>query len=288
MQLILTVHIHFVVMEFLQFTRRETRIATERHLKFQGTAKVNVDEICFNSQSNRQLDQKNIDRLCRIFQEEGCQNLSLAHHVPATVCRRHLTASLERANVSARALLTNSGSNPPNLQFQPGQLKGLHGRHRIAAGLETLPPDLRWWAVDIYSDGIVPLSVAVERSDISIAADIGDDLKTTLIEEYSNEKPPSDGEIYRKIRQYASDGNLHGELRWKARLCPNNRTRLESLAKNTHLRQAFDGVLGIPGHRSAMWISMLHRVVAVKCDEVCSFQVSSIPDANVSRKSPIT
>ncbi|KAJ5084904.1 hypothetical protein NUU61_009483 [Penicillium alfredii] len=40
-----------------------------------------------------------------------------------------------------------------------------------------------------------------------------EDLKTSLIEEYSNKKPSSDGEIYRKIRQYISDGNLHGELR---------------------------------------------------------------------------
>ena len=46
--------------------------------------------------------------------------------------------------------------------------------------------------------------------------DIGDDLKMSLIEEYANEKPPSNGEIYRKIHQYANDGNLHRELQWKA------------------------------------------------------------------------
>ncbi|PGG99690.1 hypothetical protein AJ80_09304 [Polytolypa hystricis UAMH7299] len=247
-------------MESLQFTPRETQLATERRLKFQGTAKVNLDDIYFDSQSSRQLDQKNIDRLCRIFQEEGCQNLSLAHHVPAVVCRNHLAAALGRANSSAHALLTAPESDPPLLRFQPGQLQGLHGRHRIAAGLQRLSPTHRWWAVDIYLD------------------DLGEDLKTTLIEEYSNEKPPSDGEIYRKIRQYANDGNLHGELRWKARLCPNSQARLNSLNKNTRLRHAFDGVLGIPGHRSAMRISMLHRVLAVRCDEEIAHYLNYVRD----------
>ncbi|OJD24739.1 hypothetical protein ACJ73_03894 [Blastomyces percursus] len=49
---------------------------------------------------------------------------------------------------------------------------------------------------------------------------------------------------------------------------------------NTH---AFDGVLGIPGHRNAMRISMLHRVMAVGCDEVSSRPASSVPHVNVRR-----
>ncbi|QSS63937.1 hypothetical protein I7I51_00998 [Histoplasma capsulatum] len=237
-------------MESLRFTERETRLAAERRLKFQGTARVDLDQIFFDPQSSRQLDHKNGDRLCRIFQEEGCQSMALAHRVPAAVSRQNLAAALRRANVGARELLTNPEPEMPRLCFPPGQLQGLHGRHRIAAGLEVLSPAHRWWVVDVYSD------------------DIGDDLKTSLIEEYSNEMPPSDGEIYRRIRQYANDGNLHGELRWKARLCSNSQTRLQSLFKNTRLRHAFDGVLGIPGHRNAMRISMLHRVMAVSCDEL--------------------
>ncbi|EER43197.1 conserved hypothetical protein [Histoplasma capsulatum H143] len=248
------------LMESLQFTERETCLAAERRLKFQGAAKVNLDQIFFDPQSSQQLDHKNVDRLCRIFQEEGCRSMPLAHRVPAAVSRQHLAAALQRANVSACDLLTNPEPQMPHLRFSPGQLRGLHGRHRIAAGLEVLSPAHSWWVVDIYLD------------------DIGDDLKTSLIDEYSNEKPPSDGEIYRRIRQYANDGNLHGELRWKARLCPNSQTRLQSLFKNTRLRHAFDGVLGIPGHRNAMRISMLHRVMAVSCDEEIAHYLNYVKD----------
>jgi hypothetical protein len=152
-------------MESLQFTQRETELATERRLKFQGTAKVDLDQIHFDSQPNRQLDQKNIDRLSRIFREEGCQNRTLAHHVPAIVSRHHLDAALQKANVSARALLTNPASEMPRLRFPPAQLQGLHGRHRITAGLDVLLPGHRWWAVDIYLAGIIPQSVVMEKSD---------------------------------------------------------------------------------------------------------------------------
>ncbi|OJD23472.1 hypothetical protein ACJ73_05169 [Blastomyces percursus] len=247
-------------MESLRFTDSETRLATERRLKFQGPAKVNLDQIFFDHRSSRQLDHTNVDRLCRVFQKEGCQNLTLAHHVPAAVSRQHLAAALQKANRSAHGLLTNPGPEIPHLQFPPGRLRGLHGRYRIAAGLEVLSPSHRCWAVDIYLD------------------DIGEDLKTPLIDEYSNEKPPSDEEIYRRIRQYASDGNLHGELRWKARLGPNSQTRLQSLFKNTRLKHAFDGVLGIPGHRSAMRIGMLHRVMAVGCDEEIIHYLNYVKD----------
>ena len=143
-------------MESLQFTQRETQLATERRLKFQGTAKVSLDGIQFHSHLNRQLDQRNVERLCNIFQEEECQNLTVAHRVPAIIARPYLAAALQSANVTARALLTNPESEMPFLRFPQGQLQGLHGRHRIAAGSEVLLSAHRWWAVDLYLDGMMP------------------------------------------------------------------------------------------------------------------------------------
>ncbi|PGG95163.1 hypothetical protein AJ79_10217 [Helicocarpus griseus UAMH5409] len=142
-------------MESLQFTERETCLAAERRLKFQGAAKVDLDQIFFNPQSSQQLDHKNVDRLCRIFQEERCRSMPLAHRVPAAVSRQHLAAALQRANVSACELLTNPEPQMPHLWFPPGQLRGLHGRHRIAAGLEVLSPAHSWWVVDTYLDASV-------------------------------------------------------------------------------------------------------------------------------------
>ena len=105
--------------------------------------------------------------------------------------------------------------------------------------------------------------------------DISNDLKTSLIEEYSNEKQPTDGEIYRKIRQYESDGNSVLRQKWLMRLSSEwKRGRLEQLSKekNERLRRGFDRLLAIPGlWLDGMRASMLHRVIAVTAVEVSLF-----------------
>lgn len=63
-----------------------------------------------------------------------------------------------------------------------------------------------------------------------LLADLTPNLKTVLIEEYSEEVRPYDGEIYRKIRGHQLEGNSYFEKRWWARLSrtsPLRRERLE-------------------------------------------------------------
>ncbi|KAJ5808839.1 hypothetical protein N7474_010108, partial [Penicillium riverlandense] len=230
-----------------QFTPREIHLATERSLKYQGTAKIRLDKIYFDARYARQLDRQNVERLRRIFGEEGCQNLALQHRIPAIVSSNHLKSALQEANVNASALLAKSEANIPCLDFQSGQVQGLHGFHRVTAGLECLQHPHRFWAVDLY------------------LSDIGDDLKRTLVDEYSNEKKPSEGEIMWKMRQYDFHGDLHGELRWKARLSENSKRRLAQLNKVPEVRKAFFDVLSIPGQRDFMSLSKLNDVLGKKC-----------------------
>ncbi|PYH67142.1 uncharacterized protein BO88DRAFT_489456 [Aspergillus vadensis CBS 113365] len=102
---------------------------------------------------------------------------------------RLLECPVAVANVPQPSLLTHDPRRCPRLGFAEGQLRALHGRHRVQAGATVLPPTDRWWTVDLYED------------------DIGEELKTSLVEEYANQKKPTDGEIYRKIRQYEGEGN---------------------------------------------------------------------------------
>ncbi|KAL4732984.1 hypothetical protein BDV11DRAFT_200976 [Aspergillus similis] len=55
------------------------------------------------------------------------------------------------------------------------------------------------------------------------------ELKTSLLEEYLNEKPPTDGQIYCKIRQYESEHNARFRKRWWSCLTPNKEKRLKAL-----------------------------------------------------------
>ncbi|OQE08443.1 hypothetical protein PENFLA_c096G09476 [Penicillium flavigenum] len=178
------------------FTDQEVRLATERRLKYIGTAKVNISQIQFDPPLPRDLDLKNLERLRGIFRKNRCRRLDVDNHVPTIVSQHDITNALRKANVPQQSLLTNVAHQIPQLAFVVGQLRGLHGRHRVQAGAEVLPPADRWWIVDLYLD------------------DIGEELRASLVEEYANQKKPTDGEIYRKIRQYEGEDNEAFRERW--------------------------------------------------------------------------
>ncbi|KAL2848991.1 hypothetical protein BJX68DRAFT_276174 [Aspergillus pseudodeflectus] len=231
-------------------TETERRLTTERLLKYQGTAKIDLDQIYLQPLTSREIDQKNVDRLRDIFAKDGCQRLDIRNHVTAIVSRRHLGRACQAAGLTAEELKTCQ-QQYVHLSFRGHQVQCLHGQHRLKAAEETLPPFDRWWTVDLYLDDISP------------------DLRTALIDEYANEKAPSDGEVYRKIRQYQHEANALFQNRWWTRLSPNKAKRLRQLTSqdNTNLCAAFDALLAIPGLWNGMSLGLLNTVLALKCDE---------------------
>jgi hypothetical protein len=136
------------------FTEEEVRLASERRLKYQGSAKVGINEIEFDPPLPRDMDSKNLDRICQIFQKNRCRRLDVENRIPVIVSRNDLATALQQAKVNAGDLVTKTAERIPRLQFPPGQLRGLHGRHRAQAGSLVLAPIDRWWAIDLYFDGL--------------------------------------------------------------------------------------------------------------------------------------
>ncbi|EGE04044.1 hypothetical protein TEQG_03078 [Trichophyton equinum CBS 127.97] len=81
------------------FTRPEVLVANERHLKYQGVAKVDINQINF-TQHETSLDTQKAERLRKIFLKEGCYRLDVRNHIPCTISSQHLNTSLERAGVT--------------------------------------------------------------------------------------------------------------------------------------------------------------------------------------------
>jgi len=93
-------------------------------------------------------------------------------------------------------------------------------------------------------------------------------LKTTLAEEYANEGQSFDGEIYRKIREYHGKNERSNEARWWARLSSHKSRNLKQLLQHKEFTAAFDSFLEIPALLGGMRTSTLHKMFAIRCDEV--------------------
>lgn len=92
-----------------------------------------------------------------------------------------------------------------------------------------------------------------------------------IIESYTNEQKPSDGEIFRRIRLYHRENKVEEERNWWARLHNSKPKDLRQLFKRRELISGFDKLLEMPGLWSKVQLGALHRLLTLKCDEVCLF-----------------
>lgn len=68
--------------------------------------------------------------------------------------QNHFNIALAASSITAEELLVSPRDRYPSLEFPLGfQLNCLHGRHRVQAGAETLPPGDKRWTVDLYLAG---------------------------------------------------------------------------------------------------------------------------------------
>lgn len=128
---------------------------TAKQTHYRGTAKIRFRHLTFDTAQlvgARTLDKKNILRLVRIFELEGCTRLEPEHYVPAVIKEADLDRAIARSHVT-RGRLFDCTSVPPVLDFEDGcVLECLHGRHRLEAAQAYFesPADM-WWTVDLYA-----------------------------------------------------------------------------------------------------------------------------------------
>lgn len=239
----------------------------ERQEKYRGSASISLDAIDLFSVDPSTLDRKNVERLKEVFRNEDCQRQPVTNHILVLVDQACFEAALESSGASAPALLAAGSDEYPKLRFPAGvRLACLHGRHRVQAGREFLPPHDKWWIADLYLTGEYgawsTTVVLISGSDLSA------DARWCLIEEYANERIPSDGEIYQKIRHYHFQRNLAFELRWWARLRGCRTKNLKALLRSIEFAAAFDSLLDIPGLWNGFQLTTLHKILSLRSDEV--------------------
>ncbi|OBT56673.1 hypothetical protein VE04_03814 [Pseudogymnoascus sp. 24MN13] len=235
-----------------QVREEDLRFEVERRLFCKGSALVRFESLNWEEHKIRQHDPKNVLRLKKIFEKEGCRSLKVGNHIPAIVDQRHLDAAIENAKqkemwnagvLPSSYATIDSENGYPELEF-PGGINCLHGFHRIQAG-KALRPAEKWWIVDLYLSGI------------------SYEMRAILDEEYSNEDRPCDGQIYRKIREYQ-----YLPQKADALVLPATCKRLRGLFRHRLVAAGFDALTKIPALFDAgMKVTTMHTVMATRCYE---------------------
>jgi len=103
-----------------------------------GVARARIDCLRFES-GVRDYDEKNIDRIEKIFEVEGCLREDPMHYIPALISSSEIDASVLNSD------------QPKDLQVTSGRtILALHGKHRIVAAQHFLPKGDQWWTVALY------------------------------------------------------------------------------------------------------------------------------------------
>lgn len=126
----------------------------ERDRSFRGTAKIDFVHLQFED-CFRQLDLKNVSRLVKVFEKEGCARLKPENRVPAIIPDEVLKVALQKNGLALDLNRSPFHTDHPKVSFSADlRIQCLHGQHRIRAAEKYLPKADRWWVVDLFSSGI--------------------------------------------------------------------------------------------------------------------------------------
>jgi hypothetical protein len=136
-----------------QLAKLEREFDQNLKANIRGTAYVRISQLSFPN-SLRQIDPKIVDKLKRDFGKEGCLVHQQGCSIPAVLNEDEFRICLGKLGVGPESFKTNSPNSPPRFELSVNaKLPCLHGQHRIRAAAEYLPPEERWWMVDLYGEG---------------------------------------------------------------------------------------------------------------------------------------
>ncbi|CAG8025873.1 unnamed protein product [Penicillium nalgiovense] len=260
----------------------ERKLSIYRRSCFQGAAIVRLSDLKSDINFNRDTNNHpNIARLEQLFNYHGFLRLDEKYHIPVMI---------DTSEWEKRVKWQDPKSLAPEVPLP--ELEVAHGCHLfvldhedvIAAAekrFKELNVEEPWCVVDVYV------------TEAEEACDQRDELIRTLQESYSNDRFPPDGRIYRKIRSYQGYphrqlSNKAAENYWWAVLesSPGSRKGgrsrkggyLKSLLKHKLLRERFDDLLPVDGLWDDMSIGVLHKLLAMKCDEPIICYLRKIKD----------
>lgn len=178
-------------------------------------------------------------QLVEVFTTTECEPYEHQNQYPVVVSPREFEAALAVSRLSMQDLVAvqEASSRRPIPKLHPsGKLRCLHGRQRYEAALLVHGPEM-WWAVRVF---LVPEDCDIPR------------LLRGEIEQYFYQTPPSDGEIFLKVRYYTEVGMSCFADEWRTRLSGPKKISLRAIETHPSLLEKLDQLRTFPG----LWVGL--------------------------------
>ena len=242
--------------------------ATTRSRCFRGIARVPLYALKFQNKlvldKHRELSEENVRRLQNIYEQVGCNRLDEENVINAVVEDEDLGAALSLQGKSIEDI-SNLQWAQDALSLSLEHVECLSGMHRIEAARRFLDENDKWWIVRLFSYS--KLNIFVNYLS-NFRQETPKPVLIHIIEAFANERKPSDGEVFRKIRLYHREKNEEAQKRWWSRLEKSKPKDLRQLLKRPILISGFDALIDMPGLWAKVQLGALHRLLVLKCDEV--------------------
>lgn len=191
---------------------------------FVGSCQLALGRLTFDS--SREPNPSAIRRLSEVLRL-SCDPMS--HQIPVVVSPEELQTVLDDSNVSREALVENRQPYPE--LFPSAKLRGIHGRQRFEAALRVYG-SRKLWTVQLYC---IPAGSDVYR------------LLQPEVDQYFYQTPPSDGEIFLKIRENKGPGQVDIAKLWRLKLSSYKQKVLGTVERQSGLLEKLDQLRAFPG-----------------------------------------
>lgn len=171
------------------------------------------------------------------------------HYIPVVVCPDELQAVLDESAVSIGDIVR--GQMPLPRLTPSNRLRSIHARQRYEAAIRVFGQDM-WWAVRVYC---IPT---------------GSDILQVLpkeVDQYYYQTPPTDGEVFLKVRDYEESGNPHDAALWRLRLSPCKQEALRAIERRANLLEKLDQLRVFPGLWEGFQLGNIHKYIALHAME---------------------
>ena len=239
----------------------------ESAAKFCGWAKIPTNSLLFypDFACARVISQRDkVERLKRIFSEEGCHRQSTCFCIPGDIDTLSFREALTISGVTENDLRRRE--DPPRIFLPTGSfIKCAYGSSRVHA-LEQIQPHDQWWTIELHRGMCVVQYMMAHTNnykDLSLSA-----LKI-ISETYENSGRYSDGHIFARICQYRPIDPAREKQWWSRVSSKSKRDILKRFTGHTSLASPYSQVLlKIPGMRDRLQISSLPEIMAARSVKV--------------------